>query len=77
MFVLFGLSPRLNDRGTVRLHCTDCGVTGPHRLAEKQNRISLFFIPLVPVSTSYVTTCGHCAMQHTLSASRAGELGLV
>ena len=58
--LIFGLSAKNFVMATLTFLCETCGNNAPHQLIKRVNRFSLFFIPLFPISTRYLDTCGAC-----------------
>ncbi|MBA3529903.1 MAG: zinc-ribbon domain-containing protein [Propionibacteriaceae bacterium] len=40
--------------------CSTCGNNAPHHLIRRVRKLSLFFIPLFPLSAKYVDSCTAC-----------------
>ncbi|MFP5284065.1 MAG: zinc-ribbon domain-containing protein [Actinomycetes bacterium] len=60
MLVIFGVSVRDHLLATLVFVCERCGQQGAHHLVERARRLSLFFIPLVPLGAKYLDTCTVC-----------------
>ena len=60
MFLIFGLTASETDLATPVFACRRCGNRAAHRLVKQSRRLSLFFIPLVPVGSRYYDTCTAC-----------------
>ena len=58
--LIFGLTARDTVLGTLVFPCNNCGNTAAHHLVRRTRKISLFFIPLIPISTKYLDTCTVC-----------------
>ena len=58
--LIFGLSSRDFWMATLVLLCERCHQQGAHQLVRRVRRISLFFIPLIPVGTRYLDVCTVC-----------------
>jgi predicted RNA-binding Zn-ribbon protein involved in translation (DUF1610 family) len=58
--LIFGLSARDSVLGTLVFPCNYCGNTAPHHLIRRTRKISLFFIPILPVGTKYLDSCTAC-----------------
>ena len=58
--LIFGLSSRDFLLATLVLLCERCQHQGAHQLLRRVRRISLFFIPLIPVGTRYLDVCTVC-----------------
>ncbi|MFP7761628.1 zinc-ribbon domain-containing protein [Marisediminicola sp. LYQ85] len=60
MFLLFGTNARDTVLTIVHFVCGYCSKAVAQRVIKNTNRFTLFFIPLFPVSTSYVNVCTNC-----------------
>ena len=58
MFVIFGLSTKAHRLGLVPAACRVCRTTGM-LLVREATRLSLFFVPLVPIRTKHVLLCAN------------------
>lgn len=71
MILLFGVTTKVTVRATVWLVCHFCGFSAPQRVLEQVRRLTLFWIPLIPLSRSVVNECGECGHRVPLSAEQA------
>lgn len=69
MIVLFGTRSRTRTLGIFTAMCTDCGGPMPHHLYRKLTRLTLFWVPTVPISVKHFTVCLGCS--RTLKISMA------
>lgn len=67
--LIFGLSTRDFLMATLFFLCERCQNQGAHQLVRRVRRISLFFIPLIPVGTRYLDQCTVCG--RTIDVPRA------
>ena len=58
--LIFGLSSKDFLMATLVFVCERCHQQGAHQLVRRVRRISLFFIPLIPVGTRYLDVCTVC-----------------
>lgn len=58
--LIFGLSSRDFLVATLVFLCERCHQEGAHQIVKRVRRLSLFFIPLVPLGTRYVDVCTVC-----------------
>ena len=84
--IIFGFRNRAHNMATVRLACRN-GHVAAHGLFKVVRHFTLFWIPLFPVKTTYLTSCSQCglrlawtgeqaeeiATQHTIPASAPGD----
>lgn len=57
--------------GTVLYVCDVCGVSTGHEIVKRVRRLSVFFIPILPLGTSYRDVCSSCGRMLSLSAQEA------
>ena len=57
MLFIFGFRTKAYALGWVAAVCHVCGQTGNLLLVREVTKISLFFIPLIPVRSKYVLEC--------------------
>jgi predicted RNA-binding Zn-ribbon protein involved in translation (DUF1610 family) len=58
--LIFGLSVSEVLLATLVFVCEACGNSAAHRLTKRVRKLSLFFIPLFPVGTTYLDSCSSC-----------------
>jgi hypothetical protein len=58
--LIFGLSSRDSLMTTLLFLCERCHQHGAHQLVRRVRRLSLFFIPVLPLGTRYVDVCTVC-----------------
>lgn len=73
--LIFGLGVTESLLATLSFVCETCGNHVAHHLVKRVRKLSLFFIPLVPVSTRYVDSCLACGRELVVSREQA-ELAL-
>ncbi len=56
---------------TVAYSCENCQQHAAHHLERRTRKITLFFLPLFPVSTRYLDTCSYCGRTIRVSRERA------
>jgi DNA-directed RNA polymerase subunit RPC12/RpoP len=56
---------------TVAYVCENCGQHAAHHLLRRTRKITLFFLPLLPVSTKYLDTCSYCGRTIRVSRQQA------
>ena len=57
MFLIFGFGTKAYPLGWVTTVCQVCGHAGSLLLVREVTKLSLFFIPLIPVRTKHVLEC--------------------
>lgn len=69
MFFVFGAGHKSNEEyqlGTVS-HCGHCNNDSKWMIGKVTHKASLFFVPLVPYKTEYITYCPICKNGHMIS----------
>jgi hypothetical protein len=74
VFVIFGFQRKPDRLATIRSLCGGCQQRGTQELFSVRTRFRLFFVPAVPLPTTYRTTCAACGTSSTVSAERADQL---
>ncbi len=67
MLIIFGLTTRTHPMTTITVVCERCGYQGAHQLTRHTRRISIFFVPLIPVGTRFDDTCTVCGRVRPIS----------
>lgn len=71
MFLLIGMRPVLTVLFAVTFVCGHCGTAARQRIVREQRKVTLFFIPLLTIGTSWFVECHHCARQTELTRDQA------
>lgn len=71
MILIFGLRSARSVIAVVPLDCRHCNVRADQRVVQRVLRLTVFFIPILPVWTSYLLQCSNCATETKVSAERA------
>jgi DNA-directed RNA polymerase subunit RPC12/RpoP len=75
MLLIFGVRAALVLLSTPVYTCERCGRHGQHRVAKRVRRLTLFFIPVLPVGRArYVDTCSQCGREIELSKVEAEKV---
>jgi hypothetical protein len=74
VFIIFGFKRKPHRLATILALCAVCQATAPHDVSSVRTFFRLFFVPLVPLPTSYRTSCQSCATATTVSAEQADRL---
>jgi hypothetical protein len=76
VFLIFGLRTKAEQLGMLAAACRVCGQVGSLLLVRETTKLSLFFIPLVPVRRRYVAHCTNplCGNRTTVSRGEARRL---
>jgi uncharacterized Zn finger protein len=60
MLFILGVRIYSDLLATVAYVCENCGQHAAHHLTKRTRKITLFFLPLFPLSTKYLDTCANC-----------------
>jgi hypothetical protein len=71
MLLIFGTRVSETIINVVAFVCGYCGVRATQNVIKRSNRFTLFFIPLIPLSTKYLNECTNCGGQTALTAHQA------
>ncbi len=72
--IIFGTKGYLYQLAMLTLLCGQCGNPSAHALRKRVTKFTLFFVPLFPVSTKYVTQCTFCGAERRLERAEAERL---
>jgi uncharacterized Zn finger protein len=71
MFLLFGMRPIDTLLFVVTFVCGHCGTRADQQIVRTQQKVTLFFIPLISLGTSWNVQCTHCGMVTGLTRQQA------
>ena len=71
VFLLFGMRPVDALLFVVTFVCGHCGTAASQQIVRTQQKVTLFFIPLFSLRTSWAVQCSHCGMVTTLTRAQA------
>lgn len=71
MFLLIGVRPVSVVAFLVTFVCGHCGTRATQRVIREQQKLSLFFIPLLSLGTSWYVECDHCGIATGLTRQQA------
>jgi hypothetical protein len=76
MFLIFGVRTKAKPLGRVSMACRVCRQTDNLLLVREVTKLSLFFIPLVPIRTKHAVHCTNpvCGARIEVSAGEARGL---
>ncbi|WP_395572840.1 zinc-ribbon domain-containing protein [Streptomyces sp. BK79] len=72
--IIFGTKGYLYQLAILTLVCGRCGNPSAHTLRKRVNKFTLFFVPLFPFSTKYLTQCTFCGAEQQLTKEQADQL---
>jgi hypothetical protein len=71
MLLLFGMRPVETVLFVVMFVCGQCGHRANQRIVRQQQKVTLFFIPLFSLGTSWFVECEHCGIATALTRQQA------
>jgi transcription elongation factor Elf1 len=71
MFLLLGMRPVDTLLFIVTFVCGHCGTRADQQIVRTQQKVTLFFIPLFSLGTSWNVQCSHCGMVTRLTRQQA------
>lgn len=76
LLLIFGFRTKAYPLGWVAAVCHICGRAGTLLLVRETTKLSLFFVPLIPVRTKYVLECQHpaCRSRNRIDKREAERL---
>lgn len=76
MLLIFGLRTKSYALGWVAAVCHVCGQGGSLLLIREVTKLSVFFVPLIPVRTRYALECQNplCRSRHRVDKREADRL---
>ena len=72
--LIFGTRTALYQLVMLTLLCGRCGNPAAHTLKKRVTKFTLFFVPLFPISTKYLTQCTFCGAAQQLPKEQAEQL---
>jgi len=74
MFFILGTRPQIRELRTLTMVCWKCSHAAAHRLTQVKNQLTLFFIPLLPLSSARVLQCLLCGADQRLTPAQVAEI---
>lgn len=71
MLVIFGFKNSSRNLGLSRATCPRCGNVAAQRVDRRKRAFSLFFIPIIPMGSSYAVTCTACGSTTRVDRAQA------
>ncbi len=72
--IIFGTKGYLYQLAILTLVCGQCGNPAAHTLRKRVTKFTLFFVPLFPISTKYLTQCTFCGADQKVTEEQAKQL---
>lgn len=72
--IIFGTRGYLYTLAMMTLVCGRCGNPAAHSLKKRVTKFTLFFVPLFPITTKYLTQCTFCGAAQQVSKEQAEQL---
>jgi hypothetical protein len=60
VFIIFGFRRKSSRLGTIFIICGYCHTPAAHALVKMRKYFTLFFVPVIPLDTTYAITCTMC-----------------
>ncbi|MDG6106459.1 zinc-ribbon domain-containing protein [Dactylosporangium aurantiacum] len=70
--LIFGWGWRVQHLRTLTLRCPHCGNTVAHPLYRRVLKLSLFFVPLIPLRVKHTVQCTACGLQRDVDPAHIG-----
>jgi hypothetical protein len=67
VFIIFGFRRKSFRLGTIFIVCGHCHTPAAHALTRMRKYFALFFIPVIPLDTTYAITCTMCGRSTRIS----------
>lgn len=74
MFFILGTRPQTRELRTLTMVCWKCSQASAHRLTQVKNQFTLFFIPLLPLSTTRILQCLLCGADQRLTPEQVEDI---
>lgn len=74
MLVIFGIKNSSRNLGLAQATCPRCGHRAAQRVDRRSRAFSLFFIPIIPLGSSYEATCTACATTARIDPGQAEQI---
>lgn len=74
MFFIWGVRRYVQQLAVLVARCSAQGHTAAHRLVRKRTKFTLFFVPLIPINTSYLLVCTMCGNAAKMDKARVPEI---
>jgi hypothetical protein len=74
VFIIFGIKRDLHRLAAILATCGTCAGTAAQDLFRVRNFFRLFFVPVVPLPTTFRTTCATCGTSTSVSTEQADRL---
>lgn len=71
MLLIFGFKNSSRNLGLARGTCPNCGNIAAQRVDRRSRAFSVFFIPLIPLGSSYAATCTACGVSTKIDRAQA------
>jgi transcription elongation factor Elf1 len=74
MFLIFGIKRRAHRLATAFALCGHCGTPAAQVVTRRTTWFALFFVPVIPLGTTYVVTCTFCGASTKIDKDRALQM---
>lgn len=74
MLFIFGFKNSARPLGLAQATCPHCGNRAAQRVDRRKRAFSVFFIPIIPLGSSYEATCTACGATTSISRGQAQQI---
>ncbi|WP_216695039.1 zinc-ribbon domain-containing protein [Dietzia psychralcaliphila] len=74
MLVIFGFKNSSRNLGLAQAACPHCGNRAAQRVDRNKRAFSVFFIPIIPLGSSFSATCTACGSITKISGDQADQI---
>ena len=72
--IIWGFRASTKKLATLLLVCSRCGNPAEHRVLQRRRWLILFFVPVLPVSSTRSMVCGSCGTTSSIDREEARRL---
>jgi uncharacterized protein YlaI len=72
--IIFGFRTMVHRLGVATFVCRNCGNAAAQALSRRVTKVTLFFIPLIPIRTKYGVQCTFCGVAYDIDREEATRL---
>ncbi|MBB1029472.1 zinc-ribbon domain-containing protein [Dietzia sp. SLG310A2-38A2] len=74
MLLIFGFKNSSRNLGLAQVRCPHCGNHAAQRVDRNRRAFSVFFIPIMPLGSSFSATCTACGSTTKISGDQADRI---
>jgi len=61
--LIWGIRWKIVPLGQLKYNCSHCGEPTFHTALAEKGKVTIFFIPLIPIGVKYMMVCNFCGMR--------------